>query len=305
VIENRLYSKIEQAVIGNDVVYVKQQLPFRSDISIDLMRRHLAAEVEVIARLSGSGLLGGRLGLIEVVDYDIEGTRIVTKKIEGDSIEAALASGRWRRNPREFTRVFYLAGRWLKKFQMLPTSGIDFVAWPGSPSDLIEYCGIRLEILKSLGSEWARRFRSRILDWLELQVRRTPSEWTKSVLCHHDYAPFNIVWDGRTLTPIDFASCGLGSPLADLTYLIHRLQMMSIESPWKKWDVALWRRACLRGFGARNIERSPIFRALTVQHCLSRLKKYHERKPVGLIASIHNRWCCFSVKRTIHALVAQ
>ena len=125
----------------------------------------------------------------------------------------------------------------------------------------------------------------------------------RRVWCHSDYGPYNIIWDHRTLTPIDFAGAGLDVPLADVTYLIHRLEMLPLRYPWRRWPLVRWRRACLRGYGMPKAESSPVYRALMARFLLSRLKKIAQQGG-SRAASWYAAWCYRWTRKRLEYLVA-
>ena len=78
--------------------------------------------------------------------------------------------------------------------------------------------------------------------------------------------------------------------LADVTYLIHRLEMQQIYRPWKCWPIGVWKRALLRGYGRDDAEISPMYRALMIRYRICRLLTYVRRSPRDLKQRLHDCW---------------
>ena len=86
----------------------------------------------------------------------------------------------------------------------------------GSQTDLVEYCDIRLRALQDLGCDWATQaMRKRVEKTLSALCAASGNDDSRLVWSHGDYAPHNMIWDGSTLTPIDFAMANLDKPLKD------------------------------------------------------------------------------------------
>jgi hypothetical protein len=130
-------------------------------------------------------------------------------------------------------------------------------------------------------------------------VERVPTGDQEPVWCHHDYCAGNMIWNGRTLTVIDFGMAGPGVPLLDVTYFIHRIAMLRIYVPWKRWPVGAWTRAFLRGYGRPEAAASPMYQALMIRHLLCRLLTYVHKPPHGLKQRLHNPWVRRCVRTTL------
>lgn len=195
----------------------------------------------------------------------------------------------------------YLAGLWLRRFQQVelqdcdrePISELD-------PVDLVEYCRLRLNGLNDMGYRWPdSRVREQILDWIKKLDHAADDGEKTFAWAHGDYAPGNIIWDGHTLTPIDFAMACAERPLHDVTYLIHRLEMQRIYRPWKRWPIAVWKRAILRGYGRPDAEASPMYQALMIKHLICRLHTYVRRPPKSLKQKLHDKWVRAVIRRRL------
>jgi len=288
----RISSAIARTVRNGRAVYVKRYTEGDWGATAEVVRQRAQREVELVARIQQSTLFGGRLGVVQVVSADPEQATLTTAEVPGDTLEAVVRR-RTQNLKRDGLQAMYLAGRWLKQFQMLtvddaerePISELD-------PSDLVEYCSIRLERMGDNGHQpLPSRLCTRILTRVRGFVDETADDAEKRLVWSHaDYAPGNIIWDGHTLTPIDFAMAHADRPLLDVTYFIHRLEMQRVYRPWKRWPVEVWTRAFLRGYGRPDAEQSPMYQALMIRHLICRLHTYVRRPPRDWKQRLHDKW---------------
>ena len=286
----REYSTVSRLVRDDQVVYVKQYIEGDWGCGRKVIEARTAREAEVADRLAMSRELRGRLGTVRIVSADPDRATLTTEAVPGKPLQERLA-GNLRRNT-ECLRAVYLAGKWLRVFQKLPIlPGDETRIGEHDPEDLVAYCDVRLKKVRSLGYKWLTEdIRGRVLETVGQLVAGSPQGDQRRVWCHHDYAPGNVLWDGTTLTGIDFAMAGLDVPLVDATYFIHRLEMLPIYRPWKRWPIAAWKRAFLRGYGRPDAEASPMYEALMIRHLLCRLQTYVRRPPENLKQRLHNKW---------------
>jgi len=284
-------STIQREAVAGQSAYAKQYTPTGWLQTHEIVQAQAAREVEIVNRLASLPQMGGRLGVMKILEADASRARVVTQEVPGSPLQDVLRRARAKDQLTGCLRALYLAGKWLRAFQSLSTEQRTAVPTPDEPDDLVAYCDLRLSTLTELGYRWPDpQTRRSVLDWVRRRIDRTPDEQLRRVWCHGDYGPANMIWDGRVLTPIDFAMCRLGLPLADLTYLVHRLEMFSIQFPWRRWPVTLWTRACLRGYGDPECDRLPIYEALTLRHLLCRLQTLVRRPPAGRRQKWHNAW---------------
>lgn len=302
--QRRRPSKPERQVQSGRAVYVKRhELGVWLDTD-DVVKARAAREVEIINRLASLPRLGGRLGAVKVVRSDLENATVVTDEVPGQPLQTFFASRNARVLHQSVTRGLHLAGRWLREFQKLPTDSDVAVSRPADPEDFVEYCDFRLRTMNEMGYAWAdEKVRTRTLVWLREQLSAADPEDHRLVWSHGDYGPFNLMWDGHCLTPIDFETSKLEFPLLDVVYLINRIEMLPIQFPWRRWPIALWRRACLRGYGCADAIERPIYRAIQVRHLLCRLQTLVRTAPTSQAEAWHNRWVRACLKRRLNRIL--
>jgi len=289
--EQRENSQIRRQTVAGRPVYVKQYVPGGWRQTDEIVRAQAAREAEIAERLAGLGALTGRLGSVRIVEVDPRQARIVTEEIPGRPLQDAILAASRTTLRRSCTAAMCLAGRWLRVLQSLSRDSQVTVPAPADPEDMVEYCDLRMRTLNELGSSWpSPRIRRHALRWLEDRLAATHDELLNRVWCHGDFGPFNLMWDGYRLTPIDFATSKLDLPLVDVTYLIHRLEMYSVQFPWRWWPISLWRRACLSGYGLPEAMELPIYDVLMVRHLLCRLLTLVRAKPTSWRQQLHGAW---------------
>ncbi len=288
--ENRQSSAIVRTVQNGRVVYKKQYLQGDWGRTEEVVLRRFERECDLNDRLHASGLFGERLGIVQIVSADPTQAVLVMEEVPGSPLET-LIFGRFRRPNRESLRAFFLAGRWLQQFQRLGMTNADCeIISDLDSSNLIEYCQLRLNKLAGDSGNFNVSLIDPLLNRLKGLVSQSNETDRRIVWSHGDYALGNIIWDGQTLTPIDFGMASMDLPLADVTYLIHRLEMQQIYRPWKRWPIDTWKRVLLRGYGRDDADISPMYRALMIRYRICRLLTYSRRSPRDLTQRIHDSW---------------
>ncbi|MCA9247605.1 MAG: phosphotransferase [Planctomycetales bacterium] len=273
---------------------------------LEVMHSQAAAEAEISKRLAALKDMPARLGRMEIVSIDPSNASLTTAEAPGQSLESQILKGNRRLHRGGCTRALLLAGRWQAKLQTLDTAGFQPVLAETEPFEMLEYCDIRLKTLLELKPAWpSPRDRDRVLVWLGKQMQASSFDQQRQVWCHGDFGPTNLLWDGFTLTPIDYATCCLNYPLVDVTYLIHRLEMYGWQFPWRAFPLQAWRAACLRGYGMPDAEQLPIYRALMVRHMLCRLQTILYFPPRNRKQHWHNIWVCQRLTARIEQLLTQ
>ncbi len=300
----RDYSVVEKRLVGGQLVYVKHCLPGCRYETPELVRSQLEREVALLDHLATQSDFGSRLGLVQVLDHDAASSRLTTSAVPGQLLTDVLHTASTAARRGRCTRAVLLAGSWSRALQRAPLEIATHPHTPSNPQDLVTHCELRLEAVRDAGYAWPdAEQKDRLLGWLREQLKATPAKLRARVWCHGDFGPYNLMWDDRKLTPIDFSSSAADLPLADVTYLIHRLQMLPLRFPWRAWPIGLWTRACLRGYGLPEAQQLPIYRVLMVRHLLSRLKKLVQREPESRGQAVFHRWSRRWVRMRLRQLV--
>jgi hypothetical protein len=301
----RRTSVIERRVEAGRATYVKWYAQGAWRDTPEVVKARAAREVEIVSRLAALPTLHGRLGQLRIVRADLDEAKVVTEEVHGLTLQETIISARQRELRGTCTRAVYLAGRWLREFQTLSIDSAVDLPRPADPEDLVEYCHMRLEALSDLGYSWPNaRARRQVPDWIRQRIDASPRELLRRVCSHGDYGPFNLMWDGYRLTPIDFATSKPEMPLVDVVYLIHRLEMLPLQFPWRPWPVALWRRACLRGYGLEHAETVPIYQAIQLRHLLCRLLNLVRVPANSRLGTVHAAWLTMRVRQALDRLLS-
>jgi len=293
-------------VLDGKNVYVKCYSPGGWGKDEQVVRARLRREAEVIQRVGRSGGFPKRLGMLRLLEVDLEQSRIVTDEAPGKPLDSWLIGDYRRVVGRGCLRALYLAGRWLRQFQSLDTTDLDFAPVSAlEPYDLREYCRVRLQAIADLGYTGCDAPFDSNLDraLTRLLWEAGPGDQV-AVLGHGDFHAGNMLWDGESLTVIDFGMASLKPKLADVATFLHRLDLLRVYFPWKRWPLAAWRRAFLRGYGRPDAERSAAFQAQTIRLWLCRLHSFLARPAPTLKDRLHNAWIRHSALSRLRAAVS-
>lgn len=274
-------------------------------VTDEINRARAAREAELLLRLDKSDLFGGDLGVLKLVSSDASAASLVTEEVPGNNLQDYLWESVYNGDQSSFLRGLNAAGRWLRQFQSLPIRPEDRTRFGDrEPYDLIENCTIRLETIKDCGYPWpTTAVRERLVARLAELIDSAEEGDRGFVWSHCDYGPWNILWDGRRLTPLDFYACRTDFPLVDVTYFIHRLEMQSVYFPWRRLPVKDWKQAFLKGYGRPDADRSPMYHALMIRQHVCRLLTYVRRPMINLKQQIHNRWVRRAVRARLNRLI--
>ncbi len=304
--QTRPGSAISQTVLAGTRVYIKRQTGGQWGADAAILRARAAREADVIQRVERSGLFESGLGTLHLVSADPEQTQIVTEEVAGKPLDEWLAGPYRRSLTRESLRSLFLAGRWLRQFQALANDPSDEGNFSSNDSDdLTEYCRVRLRTIGECGYSWPdaaarRQLEQRISDLLA----QATFDDQRHVWGHGDYQPGNVLWDGRKLTVLDFGMASLRMPLSDVTAFLHRLEMLRMYFPWKRWPVECWQHVFLWGYGRPLATRSPMFQAFMIRHWLCRLQSLVRRPARTLKDQVHNAWIRRCVRHRLASAIA-
>ena len=296
-VDQRLSSQLRRVVVDGQAIFEKQYVTNDWDTDLEVIRRRAYDEASLLRQIESSKLFGGRLGVVQVVNADPASGTIATHEVPGKTVGELIIRGGAERNK---LQPWFLAGRWLRRFQLLPMS-LDPARFETirDPIQMRDYCELRLKSLHDYGYGWPNDFgRDAMLEKIEDLENEIPRGELFSVWSHSDFSPGNLLWDGYKLTPIDFAMVSAGHPLADATYLIHRVELQRIYRPWLNLPVPSIRDAVLRGIGMPNAVTSAAYRLLMIKHHICRLHTYVRRPAKTVKQSWHDRWvrCMLRVK---------
>lgn len=286
-------------------VYVKQYHEGDWGRSWDVVCARAARETSVLERLHGAQVFRGRLGTLTLANHNVTEGILTTFEVPGRPLDDYLLSA-YRRPGKLCHKALFLAGRWLRQFQRMAPLADDYAQISQfDSSDLLEYCDRRAAHLQELGYVWptrAQRLQLRTVLQKLLSIAEPLDR--QHVLSHGDYGPSNVLWDERTLTPIDFSMIHVDVPLADVTYFIHRCQLLAVFFPWRRWPLLAWQRAFLRGYGRAGAETSPIYRAMMIRHWLCRLTSFVRKQPANMKQALHNAWIRRCARQNLTRLIA-
>lgn len=298
--ERRVSSTISRRMKDGHAVFQKRYLPEDWGATPEVVRARAKREVALLQQIKGSDLFGEALGVVQIESFDCEESTISTYEIEGASLDDWIH----QKDKRSASLIDAMncAGRWLRQFQSLPLtpesrqrlSTLD-------PDSMLEYCQIRLDSLEDYGYRGiSPKERTRLLGVIS-RLDDSTAGYTQ-VWTHADYAPGNLMWDGTTLTPIDFAMARAGRPLEDACYLLHRLEMQKVYRPWIRWPTQQWSDAFLSGYGFPDAASTPAYRLLAIKNLICRLHTYARRKPSSRKQACHDAWVRSTLRRKLLAV---
>lgn len=299
-------SSVERLERDGRGVYVKRFHTGGWQQSPEIVQARIAREADLLDRMRQAwGGVSDRLGRVECLEADPAALRMTLAEVPGEMLLAQLVHSSRRRNSAISSVPALLAGRWLRAFQQLPQTAADALPLNDDPDDLVEYCVLRLDRLRQQRPEWLSADDGRRVQVLLARLLAQASAHDlRRVWSHADFYPGNIIWDGRSLTPIDLSMCRLDYPLADLTYFVHCLYVLRMQFPWGRWPVQAWEAAILRGFGRPAAVNEPMYRALMIRQMLCKLTGL-ARDRAGGIAGLHNAWIAGRARARFASLVAQ
>jgi Ser/Thr protein kinase RdoA (MazF antagonist) len=173
------------------------------------------------------------------------------------------------------------AGSWVRAFQSIDPE-------PGrmSVDALRSYIDIRLERLVSAPpASFGESDRARVLEYIGQLYATASADDRLEVPIHGDLAPANMLVSGDRVIVLDFAMCGRGSVLHDLSRLYLQVDLLRLKPQFSGSVVDSLGRSLLRGFDPQLTPDRPMFRLLLMQHRINHLATLslnHERFPANL-----------------------
>lgn len=303
-------SRVTRLTREGIILYHKQyQEKPEEGLTHDIILERVLNELRLLYRLNQTHFHPS-LGVPRLIDGNPEQGVIITQEVSGTRLDKYLTGSFSRKVDYACLKVFFLAGRWLREFQLLPLDPNDLARSNNYGTlDLPAYCELRIRKIRQSSPLWVDEQLAREI----ISILSGPSALSlkgqKLVLSHGDYAAHNIIWDGVKLTPIDFGMTSIDYPLSDVTYFIHRLEMLPIYFPWRRWPVSQWRQAFLRGYGAPQAGMDATYHLLMIRHLLCRLRTYTNRQQSDWVDKIHAYWICrkltFAIRNRLSLLQKQ
>jgi Phosphotransferase enzyme family len=304
--ERRISSVVtrERRPAGN--VFVKQYLPGDAQRTDEIVRLRTEREAGLLERLAGLPEMTGRLSAVRIVEFNAPQALLVTAESPGRPLQDLLLERYSVRSSHQALRAVYLAGKWLRVFQDLPIIAGDERSLSNEPQELLAYCHERFDDLEKAAFKRPvlNALRHQVIGRIERLMDKSSITDRERTWCHGDYAAFNVLWDGKTLTGIDFAMSRLDYAFSDATYFIHRLEMLPVQFSWRRWPVAAWSNAFLRGYGRPAAAAEPMYRAQMLKHLLNRLTSLVKRPGNTWKARLHSAWLRRSVLGWLRRAIA-
>jgi len=221
-----LVFRLEYAIGGTSrVLFVKLPAEGKDNKQTAKIIQRLQREHYLIERVKSAFKTSPELEIVPSSGFipDING--LVTSEVRGASLQDLISARlrfRYGRGTPELERLSGLAGKWLHRFHSLDIVGgkIDL------RQTISTYCGDRLEVL-------ARTKNSQISKLLSESLMRNISTWidealsnpeTRTVLCHNDYSPHNIIVTDKGICVLDFSFSTPGLPAFDLACFWHKIE---------------------------------------------------------------------------------
>jgi len=288
---------------GHNVVIKKYRVTDTGP-DAETLRKRVEREARLLTLLSQAKGRPRRLGVVQLLAVRPEDYTIELAVVPGQPVETLFFSSLRAARP-TLLRVAWLAGRWLRWFQQaVPVDGNKASEDCDTASNLPEYCRIRLERLcKFRNSQANQTLCAAALRRLNELLAKVDLANRKVVVVHADYAPFNIIWDGYSLTPVDFGMAKVGDPWIDVTYFMHRLLIGPAYRPWQRIPVGAATKAFLRGYGEPQATQCPLFQAFLIRHTINRLTHYTLAVPRNIGERVQFLWLRYFLRRQLWSLL--
>ncbi len=281
-------------------VYVKQYQVDNWDATAEVIADRIELELRTLNRIDEQRDWHRRLGKMEIVEADADSGTIVTVEVPGATVSHWISSYRPSQY-RTLLNIFYQSGRWIRTFQKLEVTEADLrPIGEKNPIDPCDYLQIRINELVQRGyrgisaSQW-----DTVLDTVRFLNTQFDANDRTLVMCHHDYSPGNIVTDGYHVTPIDYQMTAPGSPLLDVAYFLHRVEMTRLYRPWLRRPWKQWRNAFIAGYGRADLTETPLYKSLLIRLYVLRLLTYARPKNPSIKETLHCKWLMAAIRHKL------
>ncbi len=130
----------------------------------------------------------------------------------------------------DFPFFAHLMGDLLARLRQLPTTGLLLNDEWADPYNLVDRAAVWVKTVPELGQDQEAALMQVIHDWPGLFVHRPV------VLAHGDFAPVNILTDGKSLTGlVDFEAVRLADPLFDAAWWAWAVEFHSSAVLQRAW----------------------------------------------------------------------
>lgn len=286
-------------------VYRKRYLATKNSRGPGEIQRIVEREADLLTRMYESFREETGVSSMRLAEVDIESASLVLEEAPGTPLQDQLFS-RQAGNGSILLGI-ERAGKWLRRLHMVPVTPEDhFQIGNTDPPRFQDYCNIRLNRIEA-AIPWVKQknFRNRFLAALDQLDGLTPNGYDLNYWSHGDYGPFNLLWDGQTLTAIDYERARPNSRFIDVAYFLMRLDTLQWGRPWRQFPVTDWKSAFLQGFGDPDVESRPEYRACQLKHLVCRLGTCVLYPGTRLLQRTHSWYMGKRVWRKIHQVFGE
>lgn len=210
---------------SNRVVFLKTPNPSLEIEQSSVIAQKLKQEALLIRRLKSNFPATPELQIIPLAGFieDING--LATWEIQGESLQTHITNDLKflsSRDVSELSRPVEFAATWLHSFH-----GLELLEGPiDLHKEVYGYYLGRVEKLLTLKkSKINEKYAASLLDSISHWINEASSPpGTRTVLCHNDYSPHNIVVTEKGICVLDFSFSSPGLPAFDLACFWHKLE---------------------------------------------------------------------------------
>jgi aminoglycoside phosphotransferase (APT) family kinase protein len=187
--------------------------------------QRLRHEYAVTARIKPAFKADPALRTIAPAGFIDQINGLVTWEVKGNSLQDHISARlrfRYRQEVPELERLSKLSGEWLRHFHSLDMAEGN----PDLRQIISGYCEDRLEVLSRtrnsrISEELADSLKQNISQWIDEALS---SRGAKTILCHNDFSPHNIIVTDEGICVLDFSFSTPGLPAFDLACFWHKLE---------------------------------------------------------------------------------